>query len=77
MGFDSFHGTMFRLTLRNERMARCTELSNQTVMFETIDWLFARFQPDKLNSLLSLTGGLPVVRAPGCSRRPTPAQDVR
>jgi hypothetical protein len=43
MGFDSSNGTIFRLLLRNECMARHSELSNQAVMLETIDRQFARF----------------------------------
>jgi hypothetical protein len=43
MGFDTFNGTMFRLPLRDERMARDSELSDWAVTLETIDRLFARF----------------------------------
>jgi hypothetical protein len=45
---------MFRLPLRDESMARDSELSDQTVTRETIDRLFARFRPDMFNCLLFL-----------------------
>jgi hypothetical protein len=48
-GFDTSIGMMFRLPLRDESMARYSELSNQTVTCETIDRLFARFQPGMFN----------------------------
>jgi hypothetical protein len=43
-GFDTSNGTIFRLPLRDESMARDSELSDQTVTRETIDRLFARFR---------------------------------
>jgi hypothetical protein len=46
--------TMFRLPLRDERMARDSELSDRAVTLETIDRLFARFRPDMFNCLLFL-----------------------
>jgi hypothetical protein len=46
MDFDTSNGTMFRLPLKNDCMARDSELSDQAVTLETIDRLFARFRPD-------------------------------
>jgi hypothetical protein len=46
---------MFRLPLRDERMARDSELSDQIVtLIETIDRFFARFRPDTFNCPLFL-----------------------
>jgi hypothetical protein len=52
--FDTSNGTIFRLPLRDESMARDSELSDQTVTRETIDRLFARFRRDMFNCLLFL-----------------------
>jgi hypothetical protein len=42
-GVDTSNGTMFRLQLRDECMARDSKLSDQTVTLETIDRILARF----------------------------------
>lgn len=52
--FDITNGTMFRFPLRDESMARDSELSDQVVSMETIDQLFAKFRPEMFDSLLFL-----------------------
>jgi hypothetical protein len=49
IGFDMSNGTIFRLPLEDESMARNSELSDQT-----IDRLYARFPPDIFYCLLLL-----------------------
>jgi hypothetical protein len=46
VGFDMSNRMMFRLPLRDKRIARDSilQLSDQAVTFETIDRLFARFR---------------------------------
>jgi hypothetical protein len=46
---------MFRFLLRDEHMAGESDLSDQAVTHETVDWLFAWFRPDMCNCLLFLT----------------------
>jgi hypothetical protein len=52
--FDTSNGTIIRLPLKDECMARDFELSDQTVTHETTDRLFARLRRDMFNCLLFL-----------------------
>lgn len=52
--FDITNGTMFRFPLRDEKMARESELSDQVITLDTIESLFAKFRTEMLDCLLFL-----------------------